>query len=94
MFGAGKNGISNPSLLVHAIFVIVYIEVKCETEAEKEKCLMDIMVRLVMPRPPSLGGRARRLRFRSFGRDIYTYKGLDEIWVKVTFYIGDGPAHE
>ena len=34
------------------------------------------MVGLVMPRPPSLGGRPRRSRSRSFGGDLPVREGI------------------
>ena len=37
---------------------------------------MDILVGLIMPRPPSLGGRPRRSRSKSFGGGLPVKEGM------------------
>ena len=45
-------------------------------DLEALNSLVDIPVGLIMPRPPSLGGRPSRSRFKSFGGGLPVNEGM------------------
>ena len=55
-----------------------------EIDLEAPNSLEGNKIGLVMPRPPSLGGRLRRSRSRSFGGDLPVKIGFEATYPQIT----------